>query len=65
MENAWDNLASESANQPPSNPGGGWQLKIQTARDEQREREALGIIPGSLGQRSDESSERRSKHSTQ
>jgi hypothetical protein len=25
--------------------GGGWRLKVQSSRDEQREREALGIGP--------------------
>lgn len=45
MTEVWD-IYERDAEPASLHPlGGGWQLKVQSSRDEQREREALGIRP--------------------
>lgn len=46
MAEVWDIYERETEPASLRPLGGGWRLKVQTSRDEQRERDALGIGSG-------------------
>ena len=43
MQEVWDIYGRESQPTGSSRGGSGWRLKVQATRDEQREREAMGL----------------------